>query len=94
MDLDPERFQELLKAAAKGEDYRVIVPGVGVVRILPEPEQLEAEAFQRMLSHPGVARRLDRAAEECNKGDVIPDDEMDDYFNGYQYGLSPCKPIS
>jgi hypothetical protein len=35
-----------------------------------------------MLSHPGVVRRLDRAVEEVKRGDVIPDEEMDEVFNG------------
>lgn len=29
-----------------------------------------------------LARRLDRAAEEVKRGDVIPDEDMDDVFNG------------
>jgi hypothetical protein len=81
-DLDPARFQEILKAAAGGEDYRVIVPGVGVVRILPEPEQLSPDAFAKMLAHPGVARRLDRAVDEVKRGDVIADEDMDEVFRG------------
>lgn len=81
-ELDPQRFQEILKAAAGGEDYRVIVPGVGIVRILQEPEQLPPEEFAKILAHPGVARRLDRAAEEVKSGEVIPDDDMDEVFRG------------
>lgn len=61
-ELDPKRFQEILQAAARGEDYHVIIPGVGAVRILPEPEQVSPEAFAKMLAHKGVARRLDRAS--------------------------------
>ena len=60
----------------------MIIPGVGVVRILPEPEQLSPEAFAKVLAHPGVARRLDRAVEEVKRGDVIPDEDMDEIFNG------------
>jgi len=82
-ELDPKRFQEILQAAAGGEDYRVVVPGVGVVRILPEPEQLPPEEFAKMLAHPGVAHRLDRGLEEVKRGDVIPDEDMDEVFSGY-----------
>lgn len=81
-ELDLNRFQEILKEVAAGEDYRVIMSEVGAVRILPEPAQLSPDAFAAMLAHPDVARRLDRAAEEVKRGDVIPDDEMDDLFNG------------
>lgn len=81
-ELDPQRFQEILKAAAGGEDFRVIVAGGGVIRIVLEPEQLPPEEFARMLSHPGVVRRLDRAVEEVKSGDVIPDDDMDEVFHG------------
>ncbi len=81
-DLDPARFQELLKQAAGGEDYRVIIPGVGVVRILPEPERFGTDTFKKLLSQPGVAQRLNRAAEGVRKDDLIADDEIDDVFHG------------
>lgn len=81
-ELDPQRFQEMLQAAASGEDYqgnyRVIVPG----RILLEPEQLPPDEFAQMLAHPGVVRHLDQAVEEVQRGDVIPDEEMDEIFRG------------
>lgn len=79
-DLNPSLFLELLRSTAQGEDVRVIIPGTGSVRILPEPMQMAPEAFQQLLAHPDVAGRLDQAVGDLAAGKGIPDEEMDDVF--------------
>jgi len=88
--LQPERVvrtvSDLKKALADLEREGRTVLNVGGRRVLLLPwdqtNELTDEEFERMLSHPALKERLDKAVAQADAGLGVADDDLDDFFTG------------
>jgi hypothetical protein len=88
--MQPERvvrtISDLKKALAdlQREGRTVLNVDGRKVLLLPwdQTDDLTDDEFDRMLSHPVVRERLDKAVAQAEAGLGIADDGLDDLFNG------------